>query len=70
MKKSKVFLNILILLVLNAILIIFDYYVAMGLYKMISSDYYVRVLLFFITAIFINPFISYLIDYYLIIDHI
>lgn len=70
MKKSKTFLNIGIILVLNILLIFIDYYVVMDFYKMISNDWYILVLLFFITALFFNPFIVYLLDYYLIIDRI
>ena len=70
MKNSKGFVNILILLGLNILLILFDYYIGIDLFKIISDEWYVIVLVFFINALFVNPFISYLIDYYLILIHI
>ena len=70
MKNSKSFLDVLILFVINVLLILFDYYIALDYFYMLSSEWYIIVLLFFISAIFINPIISYLIDYYLISKYI
>ena len=70
MKNAKGFINILILFGLNIIFIIFDYYIGIGLFKMVSNEWYIIVLIFFINALIVNPFVSYLIDYYLILKHI
>ena len=70
MKNSKGFINVLILLGSNILLILFDYYAGLDLFKMISDEWYVIVIMFFINALVVNPFISYLIDYYLILKHI
>ena len=70
MKNTKGFVNILILFGLNILLTLFDYYIGIDLFKMISDEWYILVLMFFINALVVNPFISYLIDYYLILKHI
>ena len=70
MKNSKGFINILILFGLNILIILFDYYIGIDLFKIISNEWYVIVLMFFVNALVVNPFISYLIDYYLILKHI
>ena len=70
MKRKNTFLHVLILLVLNVILIVFDYYVANDFVEMLFSEWYYCVLFFFINALIINPIISYIFDYYLLSNFI
>ena len=70
MKKSSKIYNILILLALNIILIFIEYFLLNDYIVLICEKWYLCVLMYLINCLIINPFVAYLIDYYLIAKYI